>query len=98
MQRLPGSALTCVNASAVRLLHLIFMNSATADELRQRLADYRRLRTMTWDAQALGAIDAILAETEERLRALEQSRQGRTGGSRDREIERGGNRRHLHGL
>jgi len=49
---------------------LISMNSSTADELHKRLADHRRLRTMTWDAQALEAIDAIIAETEDRLRRL----------------------------
>ncbi len=49
------------------------MSTSTVDELRQRLADYKRLRTMTWDAQALGAIDAIIAETEERLRHQVQS-------------------------
>lgn len=58
---------------------LTAMSTSNLEELRQRLADYRRLRTMTWDAQALGAIDGIIAETEERLRQLKATRAIPTG-------------------
>jgi hypothetical protein len=50
------------------------MDTRTAQDLRERIADYRRLRTMTWDKQALERIDRIIAETEERLRELEATR------------------------
>ena len=50
------------------------MDTRALQELRERIADYRRLRTMTMDKQALGAIDHIVAETEARLRQLETSR------------------------
>jgi hypothetical protein len=50
------------------------MDTRTAQELRERIADYGRLRTMTWDKQALERIDRIIAETEERLRELEATR------------------------
>ncbi len=46
------------------------MSKTLVADLRQRLADYQRLRAVTWDAQALGAIDAIIAETEDRLRRV----------------------------
>jgi hypothetical protein len=39
--------------------------------LRDRIADYRRLRTMTMDKPALEAIDRVIAETETRLREIE---------------------------
>jgi hypothetical protein len=61
------------------------MNSTTADELRQRIAGYERLRMMTRDAQALEAIDRIITENEARLLEIETVRpkpQG-PGGSRD---------------
>jgi hypothetical protein len=38
-----------------------------ARELRQRIADYRGLRTVTVDKQALEDIDRVIAETEARL-------------------------------
>ena len=38
-----------------------------ARELRQRIADYRGLRAMTMDKQALEDIDRVIAETEARL-------------------------------
>jgi hypothetical protein len=47
------------------------MTTRTAQELRERIAEYRRLRTVTWDKQALERIDRFIAETEERLRELE---------------------------
>ena len=47
------------------------MDTRTAQELRQRIAEYRRLRTVTMDKQAREALDSIIAETEERLRQLE---------------------------
>jgi hypothetical protein len=52
----------------------------TWQELRDRIADYRRLRTMTMDKQALERIDRIITETEERPRELEAKR-SRTDGA-----------------
>jgi hypothetical protein len=46
----------------------------TWQELRDRIADYRRLRTMTMDKQALERFDRIITETEERLRELKAMR------------------------
>jgi len=43
----------------------------TVDALRQRVRDYRRLRTMTMDKLALAAIDRVIAEAEAHLRRLE---------------------------
>jgi len=38
-----------------------------ARELRQRIADYRGLRAITMNRQALEDIDRVIAETEARL-------------------------------
>ena len=43
-----------------------------ARELRQRITDYRGLRTMTMDKRALEDIDRVIAETEARLRLRTQ--------------------------
>ena len=40
----------------------------TIHELHQRIADYRRLRSLTADKQFLEAINRIITETEEELR------------------------------
>ena len=50
------------------------MDTRALQELRERIADYRRLRTMTMDKQVLAAIDRIVAETEARLRQLKTLR------------------------
>jgi hypothetical protein len=41
-------------------------------ELRRRVADYRHLRTVTRDRKMLENIDRIIAETEEKVRRLDQ--------------------------
>jgi len=46
------------------------MDTGTLQQLRKRIAEYRRLRTMTWDKQALEAISRIIAEAEDQLRKL----------------------------
>jgi len=56
---------------------------STAKEPHQRIADCRRLRTMTWDAQALEAIDEVIAETEEQLREPEGPRTDRAAHAGD---------------
>jgi hypothetical protein len=43
-------------------------NTQTIHELRQRIADYERLRRMATDKRALGAIDSLIGEVEERIR------------------------------
>jgi hypothetical protein len=48
------------------------MNAKTEAELRQRIADYRRLRTLTWQEELREAINKVIAEAEERLRQLEK--------------------------
>ena len=47
-------------------------DTRTAQELHQRIAEYRHLRSVTLDKRALEAIDAILAEAEESLRRLSE--------------------------
>ena len=47
------------------------MDAGTTQELRERIAGYRRLRTATRDKRALAAIDNIIAEAEEHLKHLE---------------------------
>lgn len=42
--------------------------ASTIEELRQPIADYRRLRGLTPDQQFIQAIDRIIAETEAELR------------------------------
>jgi hypothetical protein len=44
--------------------------STSATELRQRIVEYRHLRSVTLDKQALEAIDAIIVEAEESIRRL----------------------------
>jgi hypothetical protein len=60
--------------AALREQSSLGMDAKTRQELRQRIADYRRLRTMTMDKPALERIDRIITETEERLRELEATR------------------------
>ena len=43
-------------------------DARTIEELRRRIADYRRLRGLTPDKQFIKAIDRIIAETEAELR------------------------------
>jgi hypothetical protein len=48
----------------------------TKRELRQRIAEYRQLRTRTTDKQALEAIDRIIREAEQQLEVLARRRGG----------------------
>jgi len=47
-------------------------DTSPARELRQRIADYRGLRAMTMDKQALEDIERVIAETEARLQLRAQ--------------------------
>lgn len=51
------------------------MDTRNGPELRQRIADYRRLRARTMDGRARAAIDSIIAETEELLRQRDERTQ-----------------------
>jgi hypothetical protein len=51
------------------------MDARSGPELRQRIADYRRLRARTMDGPTRAAIDSIIAETEELLRQSDQQAQ-----------------------
>jgi hypothetical protein len=50
------------------------MDTKTEPELRQQIADYRRLRGLTMDKRVLEAIDKIIGEAEEHLRQLEPAK------------------------
>jgi hypothetical protein len=63
--------LTQIKAPPRVTVHAAPMSTKSAQELRQRIAEYNRLRTLTMDKQAREALDSIIAETEERLRQLE---------------------------
>ena len=47
-------------------------DTRTTQELHQRIAEYRQLRSLTLDERALEAIDCIIAEAEESLRRLSE--------------------------
>jgi hypothetical protein len=51
------------------------MNTKTEAELRQRISDYIRLRSMTWHEGIREVITKVIADAEERLRQLEKSAQ-----------------------
>lgn len=43
----------------------------TADELRQRIEDYARVRRITADEQTVDALNYLISEAQDRLRHLE---------------------------
>ena len=49
------------------------MDAKTEAELRQRISDYIRLRSLTWHEGIREAITKVIADAEERLRQLEKS-------------------------
>ena len=51
------------------------MDAKTEAELRQRISDYIRLRSLTWHEGIREAITMVIADAEERLRQLEKSAQ-----------------------
>jgi hypothetical protein len=51
------------------------MDAKTEAELRQRISDYIRLRSLTWHEGIREAITKVIADAEERLRQLEKSAQ-----------------------
>ncbi len=60
----------CIGPALQRLCGMSELSAAA--ELRQRIADYRRLRAITIDKQAIKAIESIVAEAEEQLKQVEQ--------------------------
>jgi len=64
-----GSGLTWVNAPSSPTADACGMGGTlTIDGLRQRIADYRHLRTVTRDKKMLEVIDRIIAETGAELK------------------------------
>src|SRR5579864_684876 len=61
----------CSRSAASAISSSMTDQMESTNELRQRIADYKRLQTMTWDKRALQAIAGIIAEVEKRLRQLE---------------------------
>jgi hypothetical protein len=51
------------------------MDAKTEAELRQRINDYIRLRSMTWHEGIREAITKVIADAQQRLRQLEKSAQ-----------------------
>ena len=67
------------------------MDAKTEAELRQRISDYIRLRSMTWH-EGIREATKVIADAEERLRQLEKSAQvdRRNGQEAAKEAPRGG--------
>jgi hypothetical protein len=51
------------------------MATATARELRERIAHYKGLQRMAIDQRVLGAIAKLITEAEEHIRQLEMDRE-----------------------
>jgi hypothetical protein len=62
------------------------MAAKTEQELRDRIAEYRSLRTRTTDKPALEAIDSIIREAERQLETLVKKRSNAPA-DREREEE-----------